>query len=155
NTPAPAVLPAGWTGWLKFSAPGVPSGTTCCVLLTFQCGLDNAQIYVCAKVCRWATLDGVPEPGRSELGFGIRAIVPNPTAGRANVRFEMPLTGAVRVEVFDAMGKRVRTLADEQFAPGLHSVAWDGLDARGNRSRPGAYFIRMTSGGRSSTHLVV
>jgi len=62
---------------------------------------------------------------------------------------------AVSLEVFDAAGKRVRTLANGIFAPGLHSVAWDGLDSRGGRARPGAYFVRVSNGSQSSTHLMI
>src|SRR5262249_55569921 len=155
HSPAPAVLPPGWTGWLRFSAPGMPSGTTCCVLLTFQCGSDNAQIYVCAKVCRWANTLGVEDTHTTDLGFGIRTITPNPTSGRSNVSFTMSRAGGVQVEVFDAAGKRVRTLASGVFAPGLHSVAWDGLDSRGNRSRPGAYFVRVSCGAQHATQLMI
>ena len=84
HTPAPAVLPAGWTGWLRFSAPGMPSGSTCCAVLTFQCGDQNAQIYVCATVCRWAMTAGVEDRHEDRLGFGIRSI-----AVLANVNDEL------------------------------------------------------------------
>jgi hypothetical protein len=155
HTPAPAVLPAGWTGWLRFSAPGLPAGATCCALLTFQCGDQNAQIYVCGTVCPWETTTGVGDRQGDQLGFGIRNIQPNPTAGRANVNFALPQAGTVRVEIFDAAGKRVRVLADGIFAPGLHSVTWDGFDTRGERSRPGAYFVRVQSGSQRSAHMIV
>ena len=155
HTPAPAVLPANWTGWLRFSAPGLPSGATCCVLLTFQCGDQNAQIYVCATVCPWSATAGVADAHGSGLEFGIRTVAPNPTSGRTNVSFAMSLAGHVQVEVFDAAGKRVRTLANGMFAPGLHSVTWDGLDSRGGRARPGAYFVRVSNGSQSSTHLMI
>jgi flagellar hook assembly protein FlgD len=52
----------------------------------------------------------------------------------------------VRLEVFDAQGRRVRVLADASFAPGEHALAWDGTDANGQRVRPGVYLYRMTAG---------
>ena len=156
HTPAPAVLPAGWTGWMRFSAPGMPSGSTCCALLTFQCGDQNAQIYVCATVCRWAmATEGVEDQHDDRLGFGIRSIAPNPAVGRANVTFVMAREGHAQVDVFDVAGHRVRTLANGLYTPGMHSVTWDGLDAKGEHARPGAYFVRATSGAQSSTHMII
>ncbi len=154
HTPAPAVLPAGWTGWLRFSAPGLPSGSTCCVLLTFQCGSQTAAIYVCATVCQWATA-GVGDHTEQSTAFGIRRIAPNPTTGRALVSFAMAREGNARIEVFNASGQRVRTLANGLFTPGEHSVAWDGLDAQGQHSRPGAYFVRVVAGDQSAAHMVM
>jgi len=155
HTPAPAVLPAGWTGWLRFSAPGMPSGSTCCAVLTFQCGDQNAQIYVCATVCRWVSTTGVGDTRREGLGFGIRNIVPNPAVGRASVSFATSREGHAQVDVFDVAGQRVRTLANGLFEPGLHTVTWDGLDSQGGHARPGAYFVRVTSGAQSSTHMII
>ena len=154
HTPAPAVLPPGWMGWLRFSAPGLPAGSTCCVLLTFQCGNQNAQIYVCATVCQWATT-GVGDTRSDGLGFGIRNVAPNPASGRARVTFAMAREGNAQVDVFDVAGKRVRTLANGLYTPGLHSVTWDGLDSKGEPARPGAYFVRATSGALSSTRMII
>jgi flagellar hook assembly protein FlgD len=53
----------------------------------------------------------------------------------------------VKIEVFDAQGRRVRTLADRVVEPGAHSVVWDGTDASGRRAGPGVYLYRMTSNG--------
>ena len=72
---------------------------------------------------------------------------PNPFEGGTTLRFDVPRASRVRVEVFDAQGRRVRTLADQAFAPGEHSVAWDGTDASGRRAGPGVYLYRMTAPG--------
>ena len=154
HTPAPVVLPAGWTGWLRLSAPGLPAGETCCVLLTVQCGSQFAQIRVCGTVCTWATLGVAPKP-TPDMAFGIRSVSPNPSSGPANVSFILPITGAARIEVFDAAGKHVRTITDAVFAPGVHSASWDGLTERGNRARPGAYFVRVAAGGRTASRLLL
>lgn len=50
------------------------------------------------------------------------------------------------LEVFDAQGRVVRTLADGSFPAGFHSVVWDERDAFGTRVRPGVYFYRIVAG---------
>jgi hypothetical protein len=72
---------------------------------------------------------------------------PNPFGGGTMIRFDVPRSSAVKIEVFDAMGRRVRTLADRVFEPGAQSVTWDGTDTSGRRAGPGVYLYRMTSPG--------
>jgi flagellar hook assembly protein FlgD len=52
----------------------------------------------------------------------------------------------VRLEVFDAAGRQVRTLAVGPFAAGYQSVEWDHRDAFGNLVRPGVYLYRLIAG---------
>jgi hypothetical protein len=72
---------------------------------------------------------------------------PNPFGAGTLVRFDVPRASKVRIEVFDAQGRRVRTLTDRTYEPGEHSVSWDGADASGRRAGPGVYLYRMTAPG--------
>ena len=47
--------------------------------------------------------------------------------------------------MFDASGRRVATLLDEDLPPGSRSVAWDGRDAGGRMASAGLYFVRLTT----------
>lgn len=74
---------------------------------------------------------------------------PNPFNPRTTVAFEIARAGAVRVEVFDARGRLVRSLVDEVRAPGRHEVVWDGQTDEGGQAASGVYFARMVSDGGS------
>ncbi len=55
-TPAPAVLPPLWTGYIRVTAgPSIPVGSTCCGSYTFTCGPESAVVQLCATACEWAT----------------------------------------------------------------------------------------------------
>ncbi len=55
-TPAPAMLPPGWTGWICASAAAsVVAGTPCCFSLSMTCGFVPARIDLCATACDQAT----------------------------------------------------------------------------------------------------
>ena len=69
---------------------------------------------------------------------------PNPSAGRATVRFGLAEGGAVRVAVYDVLGREVAVVAERAFGPGRHEVSVGGLPA-------GAYVVRVTSGGEART----
>ncbi len=78
--------------------------------------------------------------------FALHGNRPNPFGGGTTIRFDVPIATRVKLEVFDAQGRRVRVLADGAYAPGEHTLAWDGTDAGGARVRPGVYLYRMSAG---------
>jgi flagellar hook assembly protein FlgD len=50
--------------------------------------------------------------------------------------------------VYDTRGRRVRSLADRTFSPGLASLVWDGRDDQGHAVGAGVYFIGVESEGQ-------
>jgi hypothetical protein len=55
-TPAPAVLPVGWTGWACLSASAaVPIGTQCCITINFTCSGVVTPVQICAFACQCPT----------------------------------------------------------------------------------------------------
>lgn len=76
--------------------------------------------------------------GGPEGAFGIRSVFPNPTASGASVAFSAPADA--RVEVFDALGRRVSVLHDGPVRDGT-TVS---LDA--SALAPGVYVVRLTAG---------
>ena len=53
---------------------------------------------------------------------------------------------AVRLEVFDVAGRRIRTLVAGVRAPGDYHVTWDWVDSAGTRVARGVYVIRLLVG---------
>ena len=88
----------------------------------------------------------VPPPDR-------RAVVsnyPNPFADRTTVVVDLPRTQHVTVDLFDALGRRLRRLQDGELSAGRHYLA---VDAAG--WAPGLYFARVTTPGAVLTHRMV
>ncbi len=71
---------------------------------------------------------------------------PNPFRSGTALTFALPVAGDVRLVIYDASGRVVRTLADGAYAPAVHRVAWDARDDGGRPVGPGAYFARLTAG---------
>lgn len=80
---------------------------------------------------------------------------PNPARGAVRFAAALPAAGAARLEVYDAAGRRVRTLADGAFAAGAHAWTWDLRDAAGVRVAPGVYLARFAAAGETRTRRVV
>jgi len=70
---------------------------------------------------------------------------PNPFMESTRIAYSVGGTGAVpvRLHIYDAGGRLVKTLVDGRVSPGLRSVLWDGKDAVGKKVASGVYFCRM------------
>jgi flagellar hook assembly protein FlgD len=53
----------------------------------------------------------------------------------------------VALAVYDVMGRRIRTLLDEDLPDGVHEIRWDGRDGEGREASSGIYFYRLGIGG--------
>lgn len=71
---------------------------------------------------------------------------PNPFRDRIGLVYALPGETAVRLEIFDVSGRRIRAL-DEGVRPGgRYQTVWDGRDARGGHAPSGIYFVRLDAG---------
>jgi len=50
---------------------------------------------------------------------------PNPFNPATNLRFEIPELRFVKLVIYDALGKEVTTLVNEQLQPGTYEAEWD------------------------------
>jgi flagellar hook assembly protein FlgD len=71
---------------------------------------------------------------------------PNPIAGAGTIRFALGASGPARLALYDAAGRRVRTLVEGPLAAGQHTIGWDGRDDRGAQVASGVYFARLNAG---------
>lgn len=95
--------------------------------------------------------NGEPIARTVELG----APVPNPAAGVVSFSVTLPRATRVRIGLYDLAGRQVRSLVDEDRAPGLQQFRWDSRgDGAGLAS--GVYSLRLEAGGvRQSRRFVL
>ncbi|MCH7549570.1 MAG: T9SS type A sorting domain-containing protein, partial [Candidatus Krumholzibacteriota bacterium] len=80
---------------------------------------------------------------------------PNPFNPSTTISFELAAPGRVRMDVFDTLGRRVRTIIDGVHPAGVSSVVWDGADQSGRPVVSGLYFYRLTIGNATLTRRMV
>jgi poly(beta-D-mannuronate) lyase len=73
--------------------------------------------------------------------FDILGAYPNPFSITSTLRFSLGEAAPVRVELFDALGRRLATVADRAFGPGIHEVTLDGAGLA-----PGLLLYRVQAG---------
>lgn len=66
---------------------------------------------------------------------------PNPVHGHTSISFSLPTPEHVVLELFDALGRKVKTLSDQQFGAGTHR-----LGVQTHELEPGHYTYRMRAG---------
>jgi FlgD Ig-like domain len=135
------------------SLDGVAVGLTDTLLVRYRpaalgevAGLDGAVVVVGPSRIGGQVgsvpgdMVGVPE------AFALAQNRPNPFASRTTIHFDLPQPAQVRLEIFDAQGRRVAALANGWYPAGFHSVDWDRRGEGGARMQPGIYVYRIQAG---------
>ena len=78
--------------------------------------------------------------------FSLAQNYPNPFNPTTTIRFELPARSQVTLAVFDILGRRVATIANDDFSAGEHEVTWDGRNDDGEEASSGVYLYRLVAG---------
>ncbi len=87
--------------------------------------------------------DAPPPPPDVRLAM---AAAPNPFGASTSIELSVPEPCAVSVAIYDASGRRVRSLLSGPVARGAHRISWDGTDGAGRALAPGVYFALARAG---------
>jgi hypothetical protein len=99
----------------------------------------------------FATVATTGDPAALRL-LGAR---PSPLLPGGALAFTLPRGGSARLELFDAGGRRVRTLGGSAFDAGEHRLVWDGADEGGRPCPGGVYLARLRGAGQERAAKVV
>ena len=70
--------------------------------------------------------------------FKLNNNYPNPFNPTTNIKYSVPISGLVKLILFDALGREVETLVNSQHLPGTYCVTFDG-----SKLTSGIYFYKM------------
>ena len=131
---------------VSVDATGLPVGDYQCDLVFTSNDPDEFEVTV-TVLMHVSTAASAPTPdfeGHDRtLLFSPR---PNPAHEEVWIDFHLKDETLVRLEVFDAQGRRVARLVDAVLPSGRHSASWSGVDLRGAAVSSGVYFYRMRAG---------
>ena len=89
---------------------------------------------VTGTASKLAVADGPP---------GLAPNAPNPFNASTLIPYRLDADGPVRLEIYNLLGQRIRTLVDEAQAAGSYRVHWDARDGRGAVVAAGVYLVRL------------
>lgn len=102
--------------------------------------VDYVRVYANASL-------GIPS---ESAGINLGQNHPNPFGDYSTIEFSLSEEEHVLMEVYDAMGRKVQTLADQVYGPGSHRV---GVEA--DQLVPGLYSYRLLAGGSAAIRQMV
>ncbi len=68
---------------------------------------------------------------------------PNPFNASTKIIFDLPQNEFVVIKIYNTLGQEIRTLKNEQFSAGRHTIVWDGKNDRGMIMPSGIYFYEL------------
>ena len=86
------------------------------------------------------------ENGAEELipdVFALHNNYPNPFNPITNIRYDIPEVSDVRIDIYNLMGQRVRTLVSKAHQPGRYSVQWNAANDMGAAVASGMYIYKI------------
>jgi hypothetical protein len=75
---------------------------------------------------------------------------PNPFNPMTKFKFQIPKSTAVNLRVFDAIGREIALLVNEELSAGSYEADWNA-----SAYPSGAYYYRLTAGGLSETKKMI
>ena len=103
------------------------------------CGLIGAYWEDCHP-----TTD-VEEPDATPKVTRLFSCYPNPFNPSTRIAYDLSAKGHVSLRIYDAAGRLVRTLVEENRRAGRFEEVWNGTDNRGGQVASGVYFYRLTT----------
>ncbi|MCZ6775009.1 MAG: M1 family aminopeptidase [Ignavibacteria bacterium] len=79
--------------------------------------------------------------GETPTSYRLDQNYPNPFNPTTSIRFALPSSGFVRLEVFSTLGEEVTTLVAHELPAGIHAVNWNARDLAS-----GVYLYRLRAG---------
>jgi len=129
-------------------------GGWCTPIITGYCH-THSPLFDDVRVTGLNTVTGV-RPETAATGFRLHQNIPNPFNPTTTIAYDIPAGGAfVEIAIYDARGKKVRTVIAQDVGEGRHEARWEGTDNRGARVASGVYFYRMRAGSFTSTRKLV
>ncbi len=92
---------------------------------------------------------------QSPGAFGLVGNYPNPFNPETVIMFSLDQPGRMRLTVFNLLGQKIRTLADEVKPAGMHSVVWAGTNEMGQPVPSGVYFYRLDTDGKTDVKKMI
>jgi hypothetical protein len=79
--------------------------------------------------------------------FSLGQNFPNPFNSQTAIEYNLPKASYIKIDIYNVLGQKVRTLVDQEENSGHKRVIWDGKNDRGETASSGMYFYRIEAKG--------
>jgi len=135
----------------------LPQGTTRYVAFRYllydggENGTNSDKICVDdVRITRYASTAVDDQASDIPSAYVLHQNYPNPFNPSTQIAFSLPRAGWVTLQVYDALGREISTLVDEELSAGNHTRSFDAVGLAG-----GVYFCRLTADGYSAVRQMI
>lgn len=86
---------------------------------------------------------------------GLGANYPNPFNPNTTLSYSIKERGHVKIDIYNLLGQKVKTLVNGVMTAGAHTVSWNGMDDNRRPVASGVYFYKMQSGTYTNTRKMI
>lgn len=86
---------------------------------------------------------------------GLGANYPNPFNPNTTLSYSIKERGHVKIDIYNLLGQKVKTLVNGVMTAGAHTVSWNGMDDNRRPVASGVYFYKMQSGKYTNTRKMI
>lgn len=107
----------------------------------------NTRRDLIIDIMNWlSSTTGIEPNDPTPMEFSLSQNYPNPFNASTTIKYNLPKSSDVSIEIFDILGRKVETLVSGNQSAGSHSVIWNAQNATS-----GVYFYRIQAGDYSDT----
>ncbi len=113
-------------------------------------GVDTSQVSIdsLARLINRIVTDvrDIPNPTAGiPKKFELGQNYPNPFNASTSIQFNLPQSSQVRLDIYNVLGQKVKTLVNEKLSAGYKRVTWDGTNETGDQVASGIYFYFLNT----------
>jgi photosystem II stability/assembly factor-like uncharacterized protein len=134
----------GGENWYPLS-PAPPSDT----VATMSIDANGGTLFIGSShftgVYKLDLVTSVAEGRDMQLpqSFSLSQSYPNPFNPVTSIEYSLPQASVVRLEIYDVLGRKARTLVNAQQSAGWHRMVWDGKNNAGKTAPSGVYICSL------------
>ena len=110
-------------------------------ILNVVCSYPDTLNPVNINILLGTDLSSAAIPQEFQLGQNY----PNPFNPFTRISYSVPVAGNIRINIYNVLGQRIRTLLNVEHIPGNYEIEWNGLDSDRKQVASGVYFYEMKS----------
>ena len=80
--------------------------------------------------------------------FTLHPNFPNPFNPATRILYDLADASDIRLEIYDLMGRNIKTLVNQTQGAGRHFITWNGDDHAGNQVSAGVYLYSLHAGNK-------
>ncbi len=120
---------------LQATSPAIDQGV--------NVGLAFAGIAPDLGAFEFGLATGVEDPGIKPEQFSLHQNYPNPFNPETKIVYALNSAAKISIEIYDILGRKVRTLVNEEKDTGAYTVSWNGKNGFGHNVASGVYFYKL------------